>query len=195
MFLDMLLLMIRYRYIDRYNMRININNKVKNMILFFCNNYIILQEKIRNNRVMKTTLIFVIILFVISPYFGFCQKKNAEETIKKVLFTQEKDWNNGNLETYMQGYWKNDSLKFIGKSGIQYGWQQTLDNYKKSYPDKATMGILKFDIVKVEVLSESSAFVIGKWALIREKGNIDGYFTLLFKMVDGRWVIVCDHSS
>lgn len=95
----------------------------------------------------------------------------------------------------MNGYWNNDSLKFIGKSGIQYGWQQTLENYKKSYPDKSTMGILKFDIVKIESLSKNSAFVIGKWALTRDKGDVSGFFTLLFRIIDGKWLIVCDHSS
>ena len=115
--------------------------------------------------------------------------------IKGVLSDQENAWNNGNIEDYMQGYWKSDSLKFIGSKGIQYGWQATLDNYKKSYPDKATMGKLTFSEIKIELLSESAAFVIGKWFLKREKGDVGGWFTLLFMKKDKKWVIVCDHSS
>ncbi len=137
----------------------------------------------------------LLIIFLFFPLFTVCQETDLEKSVRLVLAEQEIAWNKGELESYMQGYWKNDSLRFIGKNGIQYGWQQTLNNYKKSYPDKATMGILEFEILKVEILSDSSAFVIGKWALTREKGNVNGYFTLLFKIIDGKCVIVCDHSS
>ncbi|MBI5542015.1 MAG: DUF4440 domain-containing protein [Bacteroidia bacterium] len=138
-------------------------------------------------------MFFAFIFFV--PLITFSQKDIFEKSVRLTLADQEKAWNNGDLVSYMNGYWNNDSLKFIGKSGIQYGWQKTLDNYKKSYPDKSSMGNLKFEIVKIELLSDNSAFVIGKWALTREKGDINGYFTLLFKIIDGKTVIVCDHSS
>jgi hypothetical protein len=149
---------------------------------------------------MKLKVIFFICLAVniFQPFLANSQDGDnsiSEKSIRVVLSEQEKAWNIGDIEAYMQGYQKSDSLKFIGKNGIQFGWQKTLDNYHKSYPDKAAMGILRFDIVKIDVLSVSSAFVIGKWALTREKGNISGYFTLLFKLIDGKWVIVCDHSS
>lgn len=141
-------------------------------------------------------LLIILFTFIFSmPFFAFSQKDIFEKSIRLTLKEQENSWNNGDLVSYMAGYWNNDSLKFIGKSGIQYGWQETLDNYRKSYPDKSAMGNLKFDIVKIEILSDSSAFVIGKWALTREKGNVNGYFTLLFKIINGSYVIVCDHSS
>lgn len=119
----------------------------------------------------------------------------SEVLIRKVLNEQVVAWNKGDMKTYMTGYWKSDSLKFIGKSGIKYGYQNTLDNYIKSYPDKATMGILKFDILSVEIITNNVAFVIGKWDLKREKDDIGGAFTLLFKKIDNKWVITCDHSS
>jgi ketosteroid isomerase-like protein len=117
--------------------------------------------------------------------------------IVKVLTDQQTAWNEGNLEGYMNGYWKNDSLLFIGKKGITAGWQQTLDNYKRSYPDKDAMGLLGFEIMNVEMLSSTSAHVIGKWQLTRdaEQGNLSGYFTLVFRKIKNRWVIVSDHSS
>ncbi len=143
-----------------------------------------------------------IAFFLLYPILAFSQmnsknnqQKETEIIIKKVLSDQVDGWNKGDMELYMAGYWKSDSLKFIGKNGIQYGWQKTLDGYKKSYPDKATMGILTFDEITIEVLSPNAAFVIGKWALSRDKGNIGGIFTLLLKKIDGSWVIVCDHTS
>ena len=66
---------------------------------------------------------------------------------------------------------------FIGKNGIKYGWDTTLDNYKKSYPDKAAIGKLEFKVIKLET-NNKTAYMLGKWNLIREKDNPNGCFTL-----------------
>jgi ketosteroid isomerase-like protein len=115
--------------------------------------------------------------------------------IRKVLAQQQQDWNSGNLEAFMQGYWKSDSLKFISSRGINYGWQATLDGYKKGYPTTEAMGKLTFTIISIEKLSKKSAIVIGKWHLQRTKDEPQGHFTLLWKKIEGRWVIVADHTS
>lgn len=120
--------------------------------------------------------------------------KNNEQEILAIMQKQENSWNNGNIDAFMQGYWQSDSLLFIGKNGIKYGWQTTLDNYKKSYPDKAAMGKLTFEILKLEVAGET-AYMLGKWSLIREKDNPNGYFTLYWKKINGKWVITIDHTS
>lgn len=118
-----------------------------------------------------------------------------EQTIRALLEEQRLAWNAGDLEPFMRTYWKSDSLMFIGKSGVTYGWQNTLDNYKKGYPDTAAMGKLKFDILEVKRLSVMYFFVVGKWHLSRSIGDVGGHFTLLFKKVKNKWVIVADHSS
>lgn len=118
-----------------------------------------------------------------------------KQAVLKVLDTQRLAWNKGNLEEFMQTYWKSDSLLFVGQSGPKYGWQTTLDNYRKSYPDKAAMGILSFDIKDVRFISSNDAFVLGAWHLQREKDQPHGYFTLVLKKINGEWKIVSDHSS
>ncbi len=118
-----------------------------------------------------------------------------QQAILKVLSVQNQAWNRGDLDAFMQGYWKSDSLLFVGKSGPKYGWQTTLDNYKKGYPDKAAMGQLTFDILKVQLLDKTNAFVLGGWRLKREKDAPGGYFTLWFRKINGEWKIVADHSS
>lgn len=125
----------------------------------------------------------------------FCLKAQYKQAIVKLMTDQQTAWNNGDIEGFMQGYWKSDSLMFIGKRGPTYGWQQTLDNYKKGYPDKAAMGKLTFRIDKVELLGKQDAFVMGAWGLEREKDKPGGYFTLWFKKIRGMWKIVCDHTS
>lgn len=95
----------------------------------------------------------------------------------------------------MEGYWKSDSLMFIEKTGVTYGWQNTLDNYEKGYPDTAAMGKLRFDLIEVKRLSAIYFYVTGKWYLARTAGNISGHYTLLFRKIKGKWYIVKDHSS
>lgn len=118
-----------------------------------------------------------------------------EKFIQVLLEKQTQAWNRGDLESFMEGYWKSDSLRFIGKSGITYGWKQTLLNYQKGYPDKTAMGQLKFTLLHINQLSDSYMQVVGKWQLTRTIGDVGGHFTLLLKKIDGTWLIVSDHSS
>ncbi len=118
-----------------------------------------------------------------------------EQAIRSILAEQTIQWNKGNIESFMKGYWKSDSLLFVGKNGPKYGYQTTLENYKKNYPDTVIMGKLNYDILRVQPLSATTYFVLGKFMLIRSIGNVSGYYTLLFRKMKGQWVIVSDHSS
>ena len=133
-------------------------------------------------------------IFFISACISFAQTKD-EQAVRNVLDEQIVAWNNGDFDGFMNTYWKSDSLLFMGKTGPNYGWQNTLDNYKKSYPDTTAMGRLRFELITVKRLSVMYFFVAGKWFLTRSIGNLDGVFTLLFKKVKNKWVIVADHSN
>ena len=104
-------------------------------------------------------------------------------------------WNRGDVDAFMVGYWENDSLMFIGKSGITYGYKNTLANYKKNYPDTTVMGKLTFTLIKVKQLSPEYFHVTGKYYLTRTIGDASGHFTLMFRKINGKWVIISDHSS
>lgn len=118
-----------------------------------------------------------------------------EIAIRQLLNKQTLAWNAGDKKAFMEGYWKNDSLMFIGKSGVTYGWQNTLDRYEINYPDSSTMGKLHFDLIEVKRLSAIYFYVTGKWYLSRSIGDISGHYTLLLRKIKGRWYIVTDHSS
>jgi ketosteroid isomerase-like protein len=122
-------------------------------------------------------------------------KEQELKAIQSLMSEQQDAWNNGDLEGYMKAYWHHDSLKFIGKRGITYGWQATLDNYKKGYSSREAMGRLQFTNLETDLLSDSTAFVIGKWQLFRNADTLAGYYTLLWKKLNNGWHIVADHSS
>lgn len=139
---------------------------------------------------------FLIIVFILCLSTQVVNAQSKDElNIRTILAAQTSEWNKGNLESFMKGYWESDSLTFIGKSGITYGWKKILDNYKKGYPDTAAMGKLNFELVTVKRLSKDYFFVVGKWHLTRSIGNIGGAYTLLFRKIKNQWVIVTDHSS
>lgn len=138
-------------------------------------------------------LVFVVFLFISSMLNA---QDSVQNQILQVMHQQVQDWNSGNIKDFMKGYWKDDSLRFIGKRGITYGWQPVLENYLKSYPDKAAIGHLEFKSLNIDVLAENAAFVTGQWTInYVDKDSVGGWFSLLFKRIDGLWVIVADHTS
>ena len=142
---------------------------------------------------MKKILFFLCLLGFISGQSQTSEKEDRE-AIQSIMELQEKAWSNNNLEAFMQGYWKSDSLKFFGSSGLTKGWQQTLDNYKKGYPTKEYSGTLNFTIKDISKIDEGSYWVMGKYYLKRSVGDANGVFLIIFKKIDGVWKIVADMS-
>lgn len=140
---------------------------------------------------MKSYFLSVCLLLAVSVG----AQSNDETAIRQLLDRQTTAWNRGDIDRFMDGYWENDSLMFIGKSGVTYGWTNTLNNYKRGYPDTAAMGKLRFELLTVKRLSDEYYFVVGKWFLQRSIGNIGGHYNLLFRKINGNWVIIADHSS
>lgn len=137
----------------------------------------------------------IVLALVLNTSFLYSQKGTTQIiSVEHNMKAQELAWNKGDIAGFMEYYWKSDSLKFIGSKGITYGWQKTYDNYIKGYPTKEAMGILKFTIKEITQLSKTSIYVIGQWNLEKEKPS-GGYFTLLWKKINGQWVIVADHTS
>ena len=137
--------------------------------------------------------VFVALLIIIS-FSVFSQAKDEIE-VRNLLAKQSAAWNRGDIEAFMVGYWENDSLMFIGKSGITYGYKNTLANYKKNYPDTTVMGKLTFTLIQVKQLSPEYFHVTGKYYLNRTIGDASGHFTLMFRKINGKWVVISDHSS
>lgn len=136
---------------------------------------------------------FVFVLLFV-PFFAFSQSKD-EKAILSILSQQTTAWNQGNFDQFMVGYLHTDSLMFIGKSGITYGFDATLNNYKKSYSGADKMGKLSFEILHLKKLGRKHYLVVGKWSLKRTAGDVGGYYTLTFEKQSSGWVIIADHSS
>ncbi|NVO84264.1 YybH family protein [Hymenobacter terrestris] len=156
---------------------------------------------------MKRLLLPLLLLASVATWLPACSPRlsatltpdteaAARHDMLAVLSTQTAAWNRGDVAGFMEGYWQNDSLVFIGKSGLTYGWQPTLDNYRRSYPNPAAMGQLDFSRLQIRLLSPDVAQVIGRWHLARPAaGDLQGHFLLVMRRIAGKWVVVADHSS
>jgi hypothetical protein len=99
---------------------------------------------------------------------------DAVSEVRAVLEAQVRAWNAGNIEDFMAGYWRSDSLRFASGANVKRGWQITLDRYKKNYPNRAAMGTLTFSNLEITPLAADAVLVFGAWELQREQDERGG---------------------
>ena len=137
---------------------------------------------------------YIALLTILISIGGVVYSQTTKD-IEAVLSSQASAWNSGDIEGYMQGYWKSDSLLFTSGGKIQRGWKATFEKYKKSYNTKAKMGTLKFSQLEINLLSPESAWVFGHWELVRDSDHPKGVFTLILRKFPDGWKIIHDHTS
>lgn len=117
-----------------------------------------------------------------------------EREIRGVLDAQVADWNRGDLEAFMQGYWKSEELLFKSGDKEVRGWQGTLDRYKKAYSTREKMGELSFSDLVIAMKSDTEAEVTGRFLLVRAADRPTGSFQLQFKRFPEGWRITVDET-
>ncbi len=123
------------------------------------------------------------------------QNPTEIKAIKEILNTQKECWNNGDIDGFMEGYWNSEELIFTSLSHEPaFGWENTLERYKNSYPTKESMGKLKFEFLDLKLISKNTASLKGKWELIRESDNPNGLFWLDLQKFDKKWLITKDST-
>jgi len=144
---------------------------------------------------MKKYLLIICTLILSQTGFTQTTEQEDKEAILAVLKAQRLAWSDHNIEEFMEGYWKSDSLKFYGSNGVTYGWDNTLDRYKQAYPTPDHTGILSFKINAISKITDEAYYVLGEYHLKRTVGNATGIFMIIFKRIEGQWKIIADTSS
>ena len=137
------------------------------------------------------------LILLLLPLFCFGQERewtSEEQEILAVIEKQRQDWNNFDIEGFMEGYWKSEELRFYGSNGVTSGWVNTLERYQKAYPTKEHTGQLKFVINEISRIEKNSYYVMGEFHLERPVGDANGIFMILFRKIDGEWKIIADTS-
>ena len=121
--------------------------------------------------------------------------ETPQAAVLRILETQQQAWNQGDIDRFMQHYWKSEDLSFSSGGKVTRGWDATLENYKQRYPSRDDMGQLDFGNLEIKALGAGAAMVMGDWQLTRKSDDVGGNFTLIVRRLDGEWVIVHDHTS
>lgn len=150
---------------------------------------------VQHSFIMKK-IVFLLALFATTSVTISAQNSEEKDIkdIHAVLKAQRLAWSKNNIEKYMEGYWKSDSLAFYGKNGITQGWNNTLERYKKAYPTEDHTGKLNFRINAITKINKDAYYVLGEYHIKRDIGNATGIFMLVFKKIDGEWKIIADTS-
>lgn len=144
---------------------------------------------------MKTAVSSLLFLFFAGTSFAQAQESKDFQAIRAVMSAQQDAWNRGDIDVFMEYYWKSPDLQFLGSKGPTYGWENTLKRYKTTYSSRDLMGTLKFDILNLNQRSKKVVTVLGKFTLERKNDQPTGYFLLVFQKIKGKWLIVADHTS
>lgn len=123
------------------------------------------------------------------------ERSNDRSAITDVLNAQQNAWNQGDVDTFLQGYWRSPELTFSGTGGIARGWEGVLIRYKEHYPNRDAMGQLEFSGLETRFLGQDAALVLGHWHLARQRGDVGGVFSLVFERFPEGWRIIHDHTS
>jgi len=123
------------------------------------------------------------------------ERASDRAAIMKILEAQQNNWNQGDVDAFLEGYWHSPDLTFSGSGGVARGWDGVLARYKKNYPDRAAMGQLDFSGLEFHFLGKDAALVLGHWHLTRARGDIGGVFSLVWQRFPEGWRIIHDHTS
>lgn len=118
----------------------------------------------------------------------------ANDDIRLALTKQTAAWNKGDIDAFMETYWKSDELTFSSGGKTTRGWTATRDRYKQKYTSPELMGKLTFSELEVSVFDHSTALVLGRWHLERKEA-VGGNFSLVLRKIADRWLIIHDHTS
>ncbi|RNC92170.1 MAG: nuclear transport factor 2 family protein [Allomuricauda sp.] len=140
-------------------------------------------------------LVYFFVLISVTVFGQQDPLEQDSEAITAMLNAQKEAWNNYDIDSFMDGYWKSDDLTFYGSGGVIKGWEATLERYKKSYPSKEHFGTLNFVFNEIAPVSEETYYVMGEYYLTRPVGNTNGIFMLVVKKIDGAWKVIADTSA
>jgi ketosteroid isomerase-like protein len=145
----------------------------------------------------RTVLSCFVVAAILGPTMLAAEppKATAIAEIEGVLRAQQEAWNRGDINEFMNGYWRSEETVFVSGDDVTRGWQKVLDRYKRKYSDRATMGALAFSNLEITPLGNDSAVALGTWKLKRAGDTPHGRFTLIFRRFPDGWRIIHDHTS
>ena len=115
--------------------------------------------------------------------------------ITALLEQQDDAWNRGDIDAFMNGYWRSPELRFASGGNVTRGWDETNARYRRVYATPDLMGRLITSDYEIVILSPDAAIAHGAWLLERASDRPSGLYTLVLRKIDGEWLIVSDTTT
>jgi beta-aspartyl-peptidase (threonine type) len=122
---------------------------------------------------------------------------DSVRAVRAVLERQVADWNKGDLDGFLGGYWNSPKVVFQSGGTRFDGWDAMRERYRRRYrAEGRAMGQLTFSGLDIELLGPAAILARGAWRLTMPDGTHPaGLFTVIFRRLPEGWRIVHDHTS
>lgn len=112
----------------------------------------------------------------------------VKDEIRDLLTAEREAWNQGKIDDFMQGYWRDEKTRYASCSTAIYGWDKIREHYGSPH------GMLTLDVIDVDELAPDVAAAFLRWSL--QDGKIErGLSSLVLRKMSGAWRIIADHTS
>lgn len=142
---------------------------------------------------MKQLILILALILCITPLWAGDTGKDIV-TIRSIMDNQVAEWNKGNVDGFMAGYWKSEKMTFQSGNRRLLGYDALAAMYKKNYAG-TKMGTLTFKDIEIKPLEKNLYLVLGRWNVKTKEKVQEGLFTLIIRKIDKQWKIIHDHSS
>jgi uncharacterized protein (TIGR02246 family) len=105
-------------------------------------------------------------------------------------------WNRRDLEAFLSDYPEDRRATFVSRQGVLHGRAEIRERYVPRFSSEAPRDSLSFENVEADALAPDVVHVIAWYRLTRGDSLVTRAPTsLVLIRVDGRWLILKDHTS
>jgi|HubBroStandDraft_2_1064218.scaffolds.fasta_scaffold335704_1 uncharacterized protein (TIGR02246 family) len=104
-------------------------------------------------------------------------------------------WNRHDLDGYLDGFWRSDSLILVVEGETVRGWDLLSKALHTGYPNPTEMGNVTLDRVQVQMLSSDLALALTWDTVSFPKKKEFGTSTIVMKKLPEGWRVAVMHTS
>jgi len=121
---------------------------------------------------------------------------NEVSAIEAVINAQAEAWSRGDLDGYLDYFWRDPRLYYGSVNTVVRGWEALRESYASRYGEGAQLGQLRFSEVNIEILSADTAMVTGRFHVTEAKLPASGSWLIVLRKFPGPgWRVVADQLA
>ncbi len=120
----------------------------------------------------------------------------TDQAIRDLTLKLQTDWNSGDMDAYLDAYWKSEEMSLMFGNQAVRGWQALADMFRGNWATEPAMGDFTVNDVVIIQVSSDTVIASGAFTHVFPAETVDGSFTHVWKQLeDGQWRIAHEHTS